>query len=111
MKTYRELKAFAEKNNVKFEVNPIRIPYEYFDIEAMKHVTDYIEAGYYFGLNNIAGRSGASEWQWVWYKTTDREITDDSMFFFEERYSMVNGKAYHGVSEMLKAEMTIDRRS
>ena len=100
MKTYKQLKDFAEKNNVRFEVNP-KWSGEYYSHTEGKYVRDII--GYYFGLNNITGRKGKSEWQWVLYETYDTELTDESLFFFVERYSCVNGKSYKGFEERMRA--------
>ena len=61
-------------------------------------------------MNNIAGRKGLSEWQWTWYEMIDIELKDDSLFFFSERYSQVNGKSYKGFNEEWNAEQTMDRR-
>lgn len=115
MKTFKELKDFCEKNNVRYELNAIYSkPYEYPAYENGKWVRKESRTllGYEFGMNNIAGRKGKSEWQWTWFETIFcvDEIKDDDKFFFRARYSMVNGKEYKGWREDLNAENTIERR-
>ena len=110
--TYAELKNFVESCGVRFELNPrmektgdiVKNP------ETGRWEDETYQSGWFFGMNNIAGRSGKSEWQWVWFRCYDEELTDESYFYFEERYSMVNGRAYKGVREWLNAVATIERR-
>ena len=116
MKTLKELKNFCEKNNVRYEINPIYgKPYE--TLEYVDGKFKYVEhrtlLGYEIGMNNIAGKSGKSEWQWTWFETIscDENLTDDAKFFFRERYSMVNGTSNKGWRELLKAEDIIERRT
>ena len=104
MKTYKQLKDFAEKNNVRFEVNPMWSK-EYYNAGEGRYTRDII--GYYFGLNNITGRKGKSEYQWVWYETFDTTLSDEVSFFFAERFSCVSGKAYKGWEERNRANNII----
>lgn len=107
MKTLAELKAFCETCNVRYELNPK------YGTETYNPWTGEWEKpiiGYFFGMNNIAGRKGKSEWNWTWYEMVDIELRDDSLFFFAERYSMVNGKSYKGFNEQWNAEQTMARR-
>lgn len=104
MKTFKQLKDFAEKNNVRFEVNP-KWSSEYYNYGEGKYMRDII--GYYFGLNNITGRKGKSEYQWVWFEAYDTELTDEVLFFFVERFSCVNGKSYKGLEERMRANEII----
>ena len=107
MKTFAQLKNFCEKNNVRYEINPIYKTYfNWVTLEDVKFVV-----GYEFGMNNIAGRKGRSEWQWVWFECSAEELTDDVKFFFERRYSMLNGKTYQGWRERFHVIETIERRS
>ena len=108
MKTFAELKAFCEKNNVRFELNKKYAKDEIFNFTTGEF--EKVHIGWYFGMNNIAGRKGRSEWNWTWYETFDMELNDESVFFFVERYSMVNGKSYTGANESWNAEQTMDRR-
>lgn len=108
MKTFAELKAFCEKNNVRYEINPKRSDKWYNPYS--RQFEDCI-LGWYFGMNNIAGKSGKSEYQWTWfYCYAAEKPTDESKFFFEERYSQVNGKSYKSVREEIQAEDCIERR-
>lgn len=120
MKTLNELKNFCEKNNVRYEMNPLYSKPSMIEqlrkdengnlrIEMVEHRT---LIGYEFGMNNIAGKSGKSEWQWVWFESIAcfEEPKDDTIFWFRERYSMVNGKAYKGFREEFNVENTIERR-
>ena len=109
MKTFKELKDFCEKNNVRYEINPLYSEpwYSPYDIEEHRTLI-----GYEFGMNNIAGKNGRSEWQWVWFETIGccDEPQDDTMFWFRNRYSMVNGENHKGWREEMNAENTIERR-
>lgn len=107
MKTLSQLKAFCEKNNIKYELNPM-LGHEYYN--SFKGKWQRPQIGWYFGMNNIAGKKGKSEWQWTWFECYDNEVKDDTIFFFSERYSMLNGRSYKGGSEMIQAEDTIERR-
>lgn len=115
MKTYQELKNFCEKNNVRYEIHPMYSePYgilDYVDGE-FKYVERRTLLGYTIGMNNIAGKKGKSEWQWTWFETMacGEEITDDTNFFFRERFSMLNGTSNKGWREGWNAENTIERR-
>ena len=104
MKTYSELIQYCEKNNLQFEVNTW-----YEKTDSIYFEDGKIEMGTYFGICNLANRSGKSEWNWTWFKSYDKkdELHEDSHFNFVERYSMVNGKSYTGVKEMMKAYMII----
>jgi len=113
MKTLKELKNFCKKNNVRYEINPLYSkPYEILDYVdgKFKYVEHRTLLGYEIGMNNIAGKSGRSEWQWVWFETISCEPKDDTLFFFRERYSMVNGTSNKGLNEERNAENTIERR-
>ena len=116
MKTYKELKNFCEKNNVRYEIHPMYSePYYVLDYVdgKFKHVEHRTLLGYEIGMNNIAGRKGQSEWQWTWFETIAcyEEPTDDTMFFFRERYSQINGTSNKGFRESMNAENTIERRA
>ena len=108
MKTLRELKSFCEKNNVRYELtkkmNRARFPWE------NEENDERYQVGWAFGMNNITGRSGKSEWQWTWFEAYGSELDDETGFFFTERYSQVNGKSHTGVRELIQAEETIERR-
>jgi len=120
MKTLNELKNFCEKNNVRYEMNPLYsepiIIEQLVKDENGKIRFAMVEhrtlIGYEFGMNNIAGKSGRSEWQWVWFETIGcfDEPKDDTKFCFRNRYSMVNGENHKGWREEWKAENTIERR-
>ena len=116
MKTLAEIKSFCEKNNVRYEINPLYgEPYEL--LENVDGKYEFVEhrtlLGYEIGMNNIAGKKGQSEWQWVWFETIahfDEELKDDTKFYFRERYSQVNGRSYKGWREAIKVFDTIERR-
>lgn len=114
MKTYKELISFCEKNNVRYEVNAkYSEPYEYLKYENGKMVwkSERVLLGYEFGMNNIAGRKGKSEWQWVWYETIAfHRLEDDTKFYFKERYSQLNGKSYTSWRESAAAREIIAKR-
>jgi len=107
MITYKELRDFCEKNSIRFEMNPIysKPYYNPFSMEETRFVS-----GYEFGMNNIAGKQGKSEWQWVWFQCFDEELKDDSTFYFRNRYSQVNGKNYKGIMEGCRIESIIEKR-
>ena len=109
MKTYKELKDFCEKNNVRYEIHekwskPYYLPFSHEEHRTL--------LGFVIGMNNIAGRKGRSEWQWTWFETMlcPDKLEDDTKFTFTHRYSMVNGKYYKGFQESWNAEETIERR-
>lgn len=108
MKTLAELKAFCEKNNVRYELNPHYAKDGFYNIITGEY--EKVQVGWFFGMNNIAGRKGKSEWNWTWFKSIGSEANDDTMFYFSERYSMVNGKSYKGWREDMAANETIERR-
>lgn len=120
MKTLNELKSFCEKNNVRYEMNPLYSKPSMIE-QLVKDENGKIRftmvehrtlIGYEFGMNNIAGKSGRSEWQWVWFETIGcfDEPKDDTEFWFRNRYSMVNGENHKGWREEWNAENTIERR-
>ena len=116
MKTYKELKHFCETNNVRYEVNPLYSkPYEYPAYEDGKCVWKVSRTilGFEFGMNNISGRKGRTEWNWVWYETLlcPKELEDDTKFCFRNRYNQAIGKNCKGWREEYKADMIIERRS
>ena len=107
MKTFAELKAFCEKNNVKFELRPHNVS------EHLNIVTgewEPVVIGWFFGMNNIAGRKGKSEYNWTWFESIGEKYDENTVFFFSERYSQLNGKSYKGANESWNAEQTINRR-
>jgi hypothetical protein len=108
MKTLIELKAFCEKNNVRYELhkkmNRARFPWE------NEENDERYQVGWSFGMNNIAGRSGKSEWNWTWFESYGEELNNETVFFFAERYSQLNGKSNTGLRELIQAEETIERR-
>lgn len=109
MKTLRELKNFCEKNNVRYEINTVYYPSDY-DLP----VEEREICKYEIGMNNIAGRNGLSNYQWVWfecYAFGGKKLTDDCEMMFRERYSQVNAKSYKGWRESWAAEECIERRS
>ncbi len=108
MITYKELKEFTAKCNVKHELNPRYCDSEYYS--TITHKWERVQLGWYFGMNNISGKSGQNEWQWVWFSCLDDEITDESVFFFVERYSQMVGRSYKGIREDIRACETIKRR-
>ena len=107
MITYKQLKEFTEKCGVRFELNPRYAKEGYYNLDG-KYIRPQI--GWFFGMNNISGRSGSSEYQWVWFSCLDDTLVDSSVFFFEERYSQVIGKSYTGWREGFRATDTIERR-
>lgn len=107
MFTLKQLKNFCEKNNVRYEINPWYSDNKHYNI--ITHEWEKIQLGWYFGMNNISGTK-QGEWQWVWYKSWKDELTDETYFYFEERYSMAIGKSYKGVNEGCRAYDTITRR-
>lgn len=115
MKTYKELKDFCETKNVRHEVHPIYSePYEYLACEDGKMVWKESRTilGFAFGMCNIAGRKGKSEWQWVWFETLlcPSELENDTKFCFRNRYSQLTGQDHKGWREAVNAENTIEAR-
>ena len=107
MFTYKQLKEVTEKCQVKFELSPRYADRGYYNMDG-KYVQPQI--GWWLGLNNISGRSGQSEWQWVWFTCLDDNLTDESKFFFDQRYSMAVGQVYRGWREGFRAFKTIEKR-
>lgn len=115
MITLKQLKDFCEKNNVRYEMNPqYSKPTDIMVYEDGKYVWKEHRTllGYEFGMNNIACKSGKSEWNWTWFETLCcwDEPTDETDMCFRERYSQVNGKSYKGWREAMKAENIIIRK-
>ena len=120
MKTFKELKNFCEKNNVRYEINPLysrpKMIEQFVQGEDGKYSITMVEhrtiLGYEIGMNNIAGKKGQSEWQWVWFETVlcPETLEDDTKFIFRNRYSQVNGENHKGFRESWQAEKTIERR-
>ena len=115
MKTYKQLKEFCETKNVRHEVHPIYSkPYDYIAYEDGKAVWKERRTilGFEFGMCNIAGRKGQSEWQWVWFETIlcPDKLEDDTKFCFRNRYSQINGVDHKGWREAVNAENTIELR-
>lgn len=108
METFGLLKSFCERFNVRYEVNPYYAEEEVYNYETKKF--EKIQCGWWFGMENISGRKGKSEWNWVWFRCIGESLTEDKTFFFEERVSMINGKTYKGINEWLTATRTIRRR-
>lgn len=115
MVTFKQLKDFCEKNNIRYEMNPqYSEPTDIMVFEDGKLVWKEHRTllGYEFGMKNIAGKSGRSEWNWTWFETIAcyEEPKDDTKFYFRERYSQVNGKSYKGWREDMKAVNIIRRK-
>lgn len=116
MKTLKELKNFCEKNNIRYEIHTVYgQPYDSLEIVDghYKFVEKRNIMGFTIGMNNIAGKKGQSEWQWTLFETIGcyDEPTDDTMFYFSHRYSMLNGKYHKGWREHWKALEIIEKRS
>lgn len=110
MKTLKQLREFATKCNVRFEEHPIMKFFDYKLNENGELVKDYICVGCEFGMNNISGRSGSSEYQWVWFETCKEQPEENDNLWFRERYSQVNGKSYRDINARIAANDTIERR-
>lgn len=117
MITFKEIKNFCEKNNIRHEIRKqYGIPHNYMELVdgEVKWVEHRAFLGYEIGMNNIAGKRGQSEWQWIWFETIgcydEDGIKDDTELYFRERYSQVNGTSYKGWREGCKAVETIKRR-
>ena len=109
MITLAQLKNFCEKNNVRYEINPL-----YYDCDRFLPVEEREIKGYEIGMNNISGKQGTSSYQWVWfecYTFGGKQLAEDCEMMFRERYSLNNGKSYKGWRESWAAEATIERRS
>lgn len=106
MKTYSDLIKFCEKLGLQYVVNKRFSDNWTFLPEEERH-----EFGTYFGICNLANRKGDSEWSWTWFSCYDNkaDLTDDSMFFFEERYSQMVGKSYKGWRERARANEKIEK--
>lgn len=110
MKTLKELREFCNKCNVRFEEHPIMKDLGLFHFEDGELVKDLVCVGYEFGMNNITGRKGNSEWQWVWFETITENPGENDNLWFRERYSMANGKSYKDINNRMAANETIERR-
>lgn len=109
--TIKELRKFAKVCNVRLEEHQIVEEGEsYYNPFSKKWVTPKWVQGYEIGLNNITGRIGTADWQWVWFYTWKEEVNEDTEMFFRHRYSMNNGKAYKSCTEAFRAEQIIRRR-
>lgn len=108
MKTLAQLKNFCEKNNVRYEINPL-----YYDCDRFLPVEEREIMGYEIGMNNISGKQGASSWQWVWFEcyTFGKPLSDECEMMFRERYSQLNATSNKSWREGWAAEATIERRS
>lgn len=107
----QELRDFANTCNVRFEEHPIiEKGEEYYNPFSKEWITPEYVVGYEIGLNNISGRSGNAEWQWVWFETWREEVDGDTEMFFRERYSCNTGFSHKSFREGWKAEDTINRR-
>lgn len=106
MKTFAQLVNYCEKLGLQYEVNK-----RYLDDDRYLPAEERCEFGCYFGICNLANRKGASEWSWTWFMCFDKksELTDESVFYFEERYSQMVGRSYKGWREAAKAEEAINR--
>lgn len=109
--TLSEIREFAKTCNVRFEEHPIIERGEgYYNPFSKEWVTPEYVMGYEIGLNNISGRSGNAEWQWVWFDTIKEEVDDNTQMFFRERYSMNTGETHKSWKEGWNAEKTMMRR-
>lgn len=114
MKTYAELKAFVEKTNAKYEINPLYSTFSFFSFVEGKEITRSTLVGYEFGINNVSGRKGIAEWAWTWFEFTclndDEELTEDSKFFFRNRYNAATGYEDKSLDGMIRAEQAMNNR-
>lgn len=113
MKTYSELKAFVEKTNCKFELNPLYSEYEHYNLISGEWETNKILKGYEFGIENPSGRSGISEYIYVWFEAfllSDEELNDDTPFFFRNKHNWASGKDERGVMTGIRCEGRMERR-
>lgn len=106
MKTFAELVNYCEKLGLKYEVNR-----RFADNYTFLPAEERHEFGTFFGICNLANRKGASEWSWTWFVCYDNkaDLTADSTFFFEERYSQAVGRSYKGWRESSKAYEAIEK--
>lgn len=106
MKTFAQLVNYCEKLGLKYEVNKKFADNYRFLPEDERH-----EFGTYFGICNLANKKGASEWSWTWFSSYDNksDLTEESVFFFEERYSQMVGRSYTGWRERSRANEAIER--
>ena len=106
-----QLREFAKTCNVRFEEHQIiEKGEEYYNPFSKEWITPEYVVGYEIGFNNISGRSGVAEWQWVWFHTYKEEVNDDTDMYFRERYSMNTGESHKSFREGWNAERTIIRR-
>lgn len=113
MKTYGELKAFVEKVNAKYEMHPLYHVYEHYNPFTGEWEKNKILIGYEFGIENIAGRKGASTYIYTWFQCDvigNEELNDNSTFFFRNKYNWASGREEKGVMVGINAEMTMERR-
>ena len=111
MKTLKELKDFCNKFGIRYEICE-RLGDETYDFVNGTWYRPVL--GYEIGMNNISGRKGFSEWSWTWFKTftlPSEELTDDTHFWFDRRYSQMVGKTYKGWNEEFKAMHIIENRT
>jgi hypothetical protein len=106
MKTFSELKTYCEKQGLQFEVNQ-----RFMDNYTFLPAEERHEFGTFFGICNLANRKGDSEWSWTWFMSYDNksELKEDSVFFFEERYSQLSGRSYKGWRERSRANEKIEK--
>lgn len=111
MKTYSELKQFIEKTGCDFQCNPIVKEYEYFNPFAIESpiVKSSFVMGYRFGINNPTKRLGQASYQWYWFESIGEELNDDTKFYFEYRFSMINGESHKGWQERAKINDRIEK--
>lgn len=109
--TLAEIRNFAKTCNVRFEEHPIvHRGEEYYNPFSKEWITPEYVVGYEIGLNNVSGRSGSGEWQWVWFETYKDKVDDNTDMLFRERYSMNTGTSHKSFREGWKVEKTIARR-
>ena len=112
MKTYGELKGFVQRHGIEHECLRMSKSYECM-VEQGGHMVPMKEStckGWMFGMHNVAGKCGGSD-QWIWFRCMNgSDLTDDSPFFFEQRYSPSKNKAFRGVKERKAAYAYMDRR-
>lgn len=106
MKTYSELISYCEKLGLQYVVNKRFADNYTFLPEEERH-----EFGTFIGICNLANRKGDSEWSWTWFSSYDNksELKEDSVFFFEERYSQMSGRSYKGWRERARANERIEK--
>jgi hypothetical protein len=106
MKTYQELINYCEKLGLQYVVNK-----RFLDIYTFLPEEERDEYGTYFGICNLANRKGDSEWSWTWFQSYDNksELKEESVFFFEERYSQMSGRSYKEWRERSRANERIEK--